>query len=72
MTGPDTWVRSHIKTMHGLGGRYLFANWDGTGRNNLHDLSSLEATRPVPVCAPVERGLWSRVRGLVRRSTQGA
>ncbi|MGN6427150.1 hypothetical protein [uncultured Leifsonia sp.] len=67
MTGPDSWVRAHIKTMHGLGGRYLYANWDGTGRNNLHDLSSLEATRWVAVCAPEPRGLWSRMRRLVRR-----
>jgi hypothetical protein len=39
VAGPDSWVRTPVKAMPGIGGGYLYANWDGSRRNNLHDLA---------------------------------
>lgn len=40
VTGPTVWDRAHVTIRHALGGPYLYANWDGTRRNNLHDLGT--------------------------------
>jgi hypothetical protein len=37
--GPDSYVRAPVRAVPSLGGPYLYANWDGTKRNNLHDLA---------------------------------
>ncbi|AMM18830.1 hypothetical protein AX769_00080 [Frondihabitans sp. PAMC 28766] len=37
--GPDSYVRARVRSIPALGGPYLYANWDGTRRNNLHDLA---------------------------------
>jgi hypothetical protein len=37
--GPDSYVRTRVRSIPALGGPYLYANWDGTRRNNLHDLA---------------------------------
>ncbi|WP_431278207.1 hypothetical protein [Leifsonia poae] len=39
VAGPDSYVRTPVKAMPGIGGGYLFANWDGSQRNNLYDLA---------------------------------
>lgn len=74
VTGHDSWSRIPVKTMSGLGGTFLFANWDGTGRNNLHDLAADPPT-VASACVhvrPQRRGLWRRVRGLMAgRATRG-
>jgi hypothetical protein len=38
--GPDSYVRAPIKSISASGGPYLYANWDGSRRNNLHDLAT--------------------------------
>lgn len=37
--GPDSYVRARVRSIPALGGPYLYVNWDGTKRNNLHDLA---------------------------------
>jgi hypothetical protein len=39
VAGPDSYVRARVRSIPALGGPYLYANWDGTRRNNLHDLA---------------------------------
>jgi hypothetical protein len=41
VTGPDSYVRVPVRAISTIGGAYLYANWDGSRRNNLHDLSPL-------------------------------
>ncbi|MFF1632677.1 hypothetical protein [Leifsonia sp. NPDC058248] len=41
VTGPDSYVRVPVRAISTTGGAYLYANWDGSRRNNLHDLSPL-------------------------------
>ncbi|ROQ39671.1 hypothetical protein EDF46_1303 [Frondihabitans sp. PhB188] len=37
--GPDSYQRARVRSLPFLDGRYLYVNWDGTRRNNLHDLA---------------------------------
>lgn len=37
--GPDSYRRVRVRSIPALGGPYLYVNWDGTRRNNLHDLA---------------------------------
>lgn len=37
--GPSSWSRSPVKAVPFLDSAFLFANWDGTRRNNLHDVA---------------------------------
>lgn len=37
--GPDSYRRTRVRSIPALGGPYLYVNWDGTRRNNLHDLA---------------------------------
>jgi hypothetical protein len=39
VAGPDSYVRARVRSIPALGGPYLYVNWDGTRRNNLHDLA---------------------------------
>lgn len=41
VTGPDSYVRVPVRSISATGGAYLYANWDGTQRNNLHDLAAV-------------------------------
>jgi hypothetical protein len=53
--GPDSYVRAPIKSISASGGPYLYANWDGSRRNNLHDLAtgkSVSSTRVALERAP--------------------
>lgn len=47
----DSWKRTPVRSMTFLGGAYLFANWDGSKRNMLHDLAFRAPTRSVQVQA---------------------
>jgi hypothetical protein len=60
----DTWKRTPVRSMSFVGGSYLFANWDGTKRNMLHDLAFRAPTRAVEtVTAPTS---WlARVFGVL-------
>jgi hypothetical protein len=50
------WRRARVRSLSVLGGAYLFANWDGSKRNNLHDLAFKAPTRAIDVVVPqVER-----------------
>jgi hypothetical protein len=40
------WRRAPVRSLSVLGGAYLFANWDGSKRNNLHDVAFQAPTRP--------------------------
>jgi len=50
--GPDSYVRAPIKSISASGGHYLYANWDGSRRNNLHDLATRKSTRPTSASLP--------------------
>jgi hypothetical protein len=45
VTGPDSYVRVPVRAISAMGGSYLYANWDGTRRNNLHDLAAVRVRR---------------------------
>jgi hypothetical protein len=38
--GSSSWDRAEVAVRHAFGVAYLFANWDGTRRNNLHELAA--------------------------------
>jgi hypothetical protein len=52
--GTSSWDRAEVKTVDTLGSPFLFVNWEGSKRNNIHDLASTpsvvnelqEQTRP--------------------------
>ncbi|MBT2503745.1 hypothetical protein [Curtobacterium sp. ISL-83] len=58
----DSWKRTPVRSMSFLGGAYLFANWDGSKRNMLHDLAFRAETRSIQTVS----------RRSVRRSSLGA
>jgi acetylornithine deacetylase/succinyl-diaminopimelate desuccinylase-like protein len=41
--------RAQVRSLTVLGSAYLFANWDGSKRNNLHDLAFHAPAQPVVV-----------------------
>jgi hypothetical protein len=48
VAGPDSYVRARIRAIASITGMYLYANWDGSHRNNLHQLSAPRtAARPI-------------------------
>ena len=56
VAGPDSFVRARIRAISSVTGLYLYANWDGTRRNNLHQLAAWRMTpRPVTRRAARER-----------------
>lgn len=61
VTGPDHYVRAFVTPISSPAGVYLYANWEGTRRNNLHDLSAGKLVR-LPVAAPAPRTtVWMRL-----------
>ncbi len=52
----DSWKRAPVRSMSFIGGTYLFANWDGSKRNMLHDLAFRTPTRAVQT--PPARESW--------------
>ncbi|WIE71540.1 hypothetical protein [Curtobacterium sp. MCJR17_020] len=50
----DSWKRTPVRSMSFIGGTYLFANWDGSKRNMLHDLAFRSPTRAVRTEEPTE------------------
>lgn len=58
--GPDAYVRAPVRAFSDAGGTYLYANWDGSRRNQLHDLAAAgrrslrsAAHRTSPPASPV-------------------
>lgn len=66
----DSWKRTPVRSMSFIGGSYLFANWDGSKRNMLHDLAFRMPTRAVQVVDRPERGgrLGRALRALFTRA----
>jgi hypothetical protein len=56
----DSWKRTPVRSMSFIGGAYLFANWDGSKRNMLHDLAFRAPTRAVPT-APAPESRFTRL-----------
>jgi hypothetical protein len=60
--GPDSFVRARVRSIPALGGPYLYANWDGTRRNNLHDLARglkrIDVRRQIADRAPSRLPEW--------------
>lgn len=75
VTGPDSYVRVPVRSISATGGAYLYANWDGTQRNNLHDLAVVrvrtmtdETARHAIAAAPRDRSpRRERVAALLAR-----
>lgn len=72
----DSWKRTPVRSMSFLGGAYLFANWDGSKRNMLHDLAFRTPTQAIePKPAPEPRfarllsALFGHRRPTHRRAT---
>jgi hypothetical protein len=66
VAGPSSWDRVPVTVRDVLGGSYLYANWDGSRRNNLHDLAApLEYCRP-RTHVPLLRPAVSAARSLLR------
>ncbi|WP_157480320.1 hypothetical protein [Leifsonia sp. Root227] len=62
VTGPDSYVRAVVSAISSPVGPYLYVNWDGTRRNNLHELSAGKLVRlSAPARAP-RASRWMRVR----------
>ncbi|MFF1571437.1 hypothetical protein ACFVWR_01720 [Leifsonia sp. NPDC058292] len=68
VAGPDSYVRAPIKAIAASGGAYLYANWDGSRRNNLHDLATIDR-RPATRSAVRTASGRSERAALPRRST---
>ncbi|WP_295123286.1 hypothetical protein [uncultured Leifsonia sp.] len=66
VTGPDSYSRVPVRAISTLGGAYLYANWDGTQRNNLHDLAAVRVrTPPADAVGDALATVWSTRRGQV-------
>ena len=71
VAGPTSWDLVPVTAWDAFGGAYLYANWDGTRRNNLHDLAApglgeREARRSSRV-----RSSWGRLLQLVVAPSAG-
>jgi hypothetical protein len=78
--GPTPHERSIVRAQDAFGGTYLYANWDGTRRNNLHELAPRFAIPPSQQgarrSAPEPRDRWGAMLGTLlvgvrRRITPG-
>ncbi len=68
VTGPDSYVRVPVRAISATGGAYLYANWDGSQRNNLIDLAAVRVrTASTPAPATVTPSLWERTTALWKR-----
>lgn len=66
VTGPDSYSRVPVRSISATGGAYLYANWDGTQRNNLHDLAAVRVrTQPAAEVGDALATTWSTRRGRV-------
>jgi len=62
VTGPDPYVRAVVSAISSPVGPYLYVNWDGTRRNNLHELSAGKLVRLATPAQPPRPNGWMRVR----------
>jgi hypothetical protein len=73
VTGPDSYVRIPVHAISASGGAYLYANWDGSQRNNLHDLAPLARVSrlSMPATAVPPRSLAERSAAQWAKLTEG-
>ena len=73
VTGPDSFVRVPVRAISDTGGAYLYANWDGSQRNNLHDLAPLVRVfrLSAPAAAEDPRSVGDRGAGRLAWLAQG-
>ncbi|WP_144712734.1 hypothetical protein [Curtobacterium pusillum] len=60
----DSWKRTPVRSLSFLGGAYLFANWDGSKRNMLHDLAFRSPTQAIET-KPLQQSRFSRLLAAV-------
>jgi hypothetical protein len=65
VTGPDSYVRVPVHAISATGGAYLYANWDGSQRNNLHDLAPQVRVLRLRTPAVDPESLGFRERGAI-------
>lgn len=71
VAGPSSWDLVPVTARDALGGPYLYANWDGTRRNNLHDLAARGTGEPAARRPSPSRSPWGRLVRLVARPSGG-
>ncbi|WP_144765810.1 hypothetical protein [Curtobacterium sp. 9128] len=59
------WRRAQVRSLSMIGGSYLFANWDGSKRNNLHDVA-FQAPRVLVPAPRSGSGTLTRAASAVR------
>lgn len=64
VAGPSAWDAVPVRVRDALGVDYLYANWDGTRRNNLHDLATRAGG---PGTAPARPSRWARTTARLAR-----
>ena len=70
VAGPDSFVRARIRAISSVTGLYLYANWDGTRRNNLHQLSAMRQVSP-RTPKPAMRGRLRQTFAAAARTLRG-
>jgi hypothetical protein len=66
---PGEWRRTPVRSLSVLGSAYLFANWDGSKRNNLHDLAfQAPARTALPARPPVLARILAPIAALFGRT----
>lgn len=68
VVGPDSFMRVPVRAISALGGPYLYANWDGSQRNNLNDLAAVRV-RTLPLVPRARLSLRMRAAALWARVT---
>ncbi len=71
VTGPDSFTRVPVRAITAIGGAYLYANWDGSQRNNLNDLAAVRVStisRPPSGSNPGRSGSLEERLSLKERS----
>ena len=75
VVGPTSWDLVPVTAFDAFGGAYLYANWDGTRRNNMHDLAAPgvgeRASRAAASATSRGRSPWGRLARLVGAPTTG-
>lgn len=71
VAGPTSWDLVPVTAWDAFGGAYLYANWDGTRRNNLHDLAAPGIGERAARRASRGRSPWERLVRLVAAPSAG-
>jgi hypothetical protein len=69
VAGPSSWDYAPVSTRDAFGGAYLFANWDGTRKNNLHELAVPSQAPAIDTSTDRPLGGYVSALRLVARTT---